>query len=302
MSGIEVCRRIRKNPKTAATTVLHISSTYTDNHHLVQGLENGADSYLVEPVDPRVLVATVRAFLRARQAEEALRRSNEELERFAYMVAHELNEPLRTLTTHAQLLTRQLGEQRESFQYMVRGAQTMRTLIDGLLRYSQATQSGRTIQEFDFEALLTQVMFSLDAMIQANGARITHDPLPVIAADTRIEQVLQNLISNAIKYNRPGVPPEIHVSALEQDGAWLFSVRDNGIGIEPRYQEGIFLIFQRLHGRDVPGHGLGLALCQKVIEANGGQVWVESEVGVGSTFFFTLPNRVDTRTAGISRA
>jgi signal transduction histidine kinase len=301
MSGIEVCRQIRKNPKTATTTVLHISATYTQSQHMVQGLENGADSYLVEPVDPRVLVATVRAFLRARRAEEALRRSNEELQSFAYMVAHELNEPLRTLTTHAQLLERQLGEQRESFHFMVRGTQTMRSLIDGLLRYSQAIQGGSHIQELDSEAVLANVIFSLETMIQAKGGRITHDPLPTIVADDRIEHVLQNLIGNAIKYNRPGVPPEIHVSASGQPGSWLFSVRDNGIGIEPRYQDGIFRIFQRLHGRDVPGHGIGLALCQKIVEAHGGRMWVESELGVGSTFYFTLPRQQGTRAADTGR-
>jgi signal transduction histidine kinase len=297
ISGIEVCRQIRKNPKTATTTVLHISATYTQSQHLVHGLENGADSYLVEPVDPRVLVATVRAFLRARRAEDALRRSNEELQSFAYMVAHELNEPLRTLTTHAQLLERQLGEQRESFQFMVRGAHSMRSLIDGLLRYSQAIQGERPIQELDTQAVLADVIFSLETVIQAKGGHITHDPLPVIVADGRIEHVLQNLISNAIKYNRPGVAPEIHVSASEQHGEWLFSVRDNGIGIEPRYQDGIFGIFQRLHGRDVPGHGIGLALCQKIVEANDGRMWVESEPGVGSTFYFTLPLQPGTRAA-----
>jgi len=301
MSGIEVCQRIRRNPKTAATTVLHISATYTESQHMVHGLENGADSYLVEPVDPRVLVATVRAFMRARQAEEALRRSNEELQCFAYMVAHELNEPLRTLTTHAQLLERQLGDQPESFQFLVRGAYTMRSLIDGLLRYSQAIQGESDIRQIDAQGLLAEVLFSLDTTIRVKGGRITHDRLPLIVADIRIEHVLQNLISNAIKYNRPGVPPEIHVSARQEHGAWVFSVRDNGIGIEPQYQDGVFRIFQRLHGRDVPGHGLGLALCQKIVEANGGRMWVESEVGVGSTFYFTIPVQEETRAANIGR-
>src|SRR5262249_15378421 len=157
---------------------------------------------------------------------------NEDLQRFAYMVAHELNEPLRTLITHAQLLERQLGEQRESFNYMVRGAHTMRGLIDGLLRYSQTIQGGSDIREIDTQAVLDTVLFSLDTTIKAKGATVTSDPLPAIVTDGRIEHVLQNLISNGIKYSRPGVPPEIHVSAVQQHSSWMFSVRDNGIGID----------------------------------------------------------------------
>jgi signal transduction histidine kinase len=136
--------------------------------------------------------------------------------------------------------------------------------------------------------LLTQALFNLDAVIQSKGARITHDPMPKIVGDSRIEQVFQNLITNAIKYSRPGVTPEVHVSAREDQGSWVFSVRDNGIGIDAQYKDGIFQIFRRLHGRDVAGHGIGLALAQKIVEAHGGKIWVESEPGVGSTFYFTV--------------
>ncbi len=307
MNGIEVCRRIREDPKTVGTTIVHISATYTESQHMVHGLENGADSYLVEPVDPRVLIATVKAFLRARQAEERLRRSNEDLERFAYMVVHELNEPLRTITSHAQLLERRLGEQldkgaAESFHFVMGGAQRMRSFIDDLLRYSHATHGHGDVRTLDMEVILTQVVFSLDAVIQGKGARITHDPLPTIVADVRVEHVLQNLVANSIKYAQPDRPPEIHVSAGWERGAWRFSVRDNGIGIAPEYKNGIFHLFRRLHGRDVPGHGIGLALCQKIVEANGGNIWVESEPGVGSIFHFTLPQEQANRAARTSRS
>ena len=296
MTGIEVCRRIREDPKTVGTTIVHISATYTDSQHMARGLDNGADSYLVEPVDPRVLIATVKAFLRARQAEERLRKSNEDLERFAYTVVHELNEPLRTITSHAQLLERSLEghlneSEADSLRFVMGGARRMRSFIDDLLRYSQATNSGADLRTFDMEALVAQVVLSLDAVIQAAGARVTHAPLPAILVDARVEHVLQNLIGNSIKYSRPDVSPEIHIAASEQQGAWVFSVRDNGIGIQPEYKERIFQLFRRLHGRDVPGHGIGLALCQKIVEANGGTMWVESEPGAGSTFYFTLPQQ-----------
>jgi two-component system sensor histidine kinase/response regulator len=295
MTGFEVCKRIRATPNIAGTTVVHISASSSQTRHQVYGLDSGADSYMVEPVEPEVLIATVRAFLRARQAEDALRRSNEDLGRFSYTVAHELSEPLRTITVHAQLLEKKLGNQlsgetAESFQFVMQSAHRMRSFIDELLRYSHATHpSGSNVSEVDIDVLLIQVLFNLDAVIQSKGAIITHDPLPKIMADPRIEQVLQNLITNAIKYSRPGVTPEVHVSAREQPDAWQFSVRDNGIGIEAQYKDGIFHIFRRLHGRDVAGHGIGLALAQKIVEGNGGKIWVESEVGAGSTFYFTVP-------------
>jgi signal transduction histidine kinase len=309
MSGFEVCKRIRATPTIAGTTVVHISASSSQSQHQVYGLDAGADSYMVEPVEPEVLIATVKAFLRARQAEDALRRSNEDLGRFSYTVAHELSEPLRTITVHAQLLERRLGaelsgETQESFQFVMQSAQRMRSFIDDLLRYSHATHhSGSDVTEIDADVILTQVLFHLDAVIQAKAAKITHDPLPKLVADARIEHVLQNLIGNSIKYNRPGVAPEVHISAREQQGSWLFSVRDNGIGIDPQYKDGIFQVFRRLHGRDVAGHGIGLALAQKIVEANGGKIWVESEPGVGSTFYFTVPHvsvamRQSNQTAG----
>jgi len=294
MTGFEVCKRIRATPNIAGTTVVHISASSSQTRHQVYGLDSGADSYMVEPVEPEVLIATVKAFLRARQAEDALRRSNEDLGRFSYTVAHELSEPLRTITVHAQLLERKLsgqlsGETADSFQFVMQSAHRMRSFMDELLRYSHATHpSGSNLAEVDTEVLLIQVLFNLDAVIQSKGARITHDPLPKIVADPRIEQVLQNLITNAIKYSRPGVMPEVHISAREEHGSWIFTVRDNGIGIESQYKDGIFQIFRRLHGRDVAGHGIGLALAQKIVEAHGGKIWVESEPGVGSTFYFTV--------------
>jgi two-component system, sensor histidine kinase and response regulator len=307
MTGFEVCKRIRANPIIAGTTVVHISASSSLAQHKVYGLDSGADSYMVEPVEPEVLIATVKAFLRARQAEEALRRSNEDLQRFSYTVAHEMSEPLRTIAMHAQLLERRIGSEltadnAESFQYLVQSARRMRGFIDDLLRYAHAThETASTVTEVDTDVLLTQVLFNLDATIQGQGVKVTYDPMPKILADARIEHVLQNLVSNAIKYCRPGVTPEVHISAREQDGGWLFSVRDNGIGIEPQYKNQIFRVFSRLHGHDVAGHGIGLALAQKVVETNGGRIWVESEPGVGSTFYFVIPQEQgERRSSGAS--
>jgi two-component system sensor histidine kinase/response regulator len=300
--GFEVCRRIRTNPALAATTILHISASSIQEQHQVRGLDTGADGYLIEPLDPAVLIATINAFLRVRQAESALRRSNEDLERFAYRVTHELNEPLRTITMHGQLLENRLAgtldeDALKSFQFMQDGVRRMRAFIDDLLRYSQATHAGSDVRALDLEVLLAEATNSLNAAIEQSGATVTHDPLPAVVTDSRIEHVLQNLLSNAIKYSRKGVPPEIHVSAKAEGDHWVISVRDKGIGIEPKYHGTIFQVFQRLHGKDVPGTGVGLSLAQKIVETNAGKMWLQSEPGVGSTFYFTIPQANESAAA-----
>jgi two-component system sensor histidine kinase/response regulator len=299
MHGFEVCRRIRSTPALSTTTILHVSASSVQEQHMVHGLNTGADGYLVEPLDPAVLIATIKACLRVRHAENALRRSNEDLVRFAYRVTHELNEPLRTITMHGQLLENRLvgtldADSLRSFQFMQDGVRRMRAFIDDLLRYSQATHAGSDVRPMDMELMLSEAINSLNAAIEESGAKITHDSLPVLVTDSRIEHVLQNLISNAIKYARPDGQPEIHVSAKPDGDSWIFSVRDNGIGIEPQYQKAIFQVFHRLHGKDVPGTGVGLALAQKIVETNSGTMWVESQKGVGSTFYFTIPRTADT--------
>jgi hypothetical protein len=195
---------------------------------------------------------------------------------------------------HGQLLENRLAgtldpDALKSFQFMQDGVRRMRAFIDDLLRYSQSTHAGSDIRPLDLERVFTGAIGSLGAAIEESGATITHDPLPVLVTDSRIEHVLQNLLSNAIKYCRKGVSPQIHVSAKVERNAWVFSVGDNGIGIEPQYQEAIFQVFHRLHGKDVPGTGVGLALAQKIVETNAGKMWVESKPGVGSTFYFTIP-------------
>ena len=300
ISGFEVCRRIRSDSKSAATIVLQISATNTDAQQMVAGFNAGADSYLVEPVDPAVLVATIKALLRAREAEEALRRSNEDLNRFAYAVAHELSEPLRTIMTQVELLSRHVrggtpDQIAESCEFVVQGAQRMRSFIEVILRYSQVTHRGPEICEFEAEEMLERILFNLQTMILDKGARITRDPLPSITADVRIEQVLQNLITNALKYGREGVPAEVHISAQRRANGWQFMVRDNGVGIESQYRSQVFEMFRRLHGREVPGYGIGLALCKRIVEASGGTMWVESEPGCGSTFYFTIPEEFEEK-------
>jgi PAS domain S-box-containing protein len=228
---------------------------------------------------------------------EELKRSNAELERFAYVSSHDLQEPLRTVASFAQLLgSRYRGkldaDADEFIQFIVDGANRMQTLINDLLAYSRVGTQGKPFAPVEFERVFHDVMEDLDLAIEESGAVVTRDPLPAVRGDgVQLRQLLQNLVGNAIKFRQPGEPPRVHVGAARDGAGWQFSVRDNGIGIDPQYFERVFIIFQRLHGRDdYPGTGIGLAVCKKIVERHGGRIWVESEPGRGSTFHFTLPD------------
>jgi PAS domain S-box-containing protein len=248
-------------------------------------------------------VVTFRDVTERRAAEQSLAeraqelaRSNAELEQFAYVASHDLQEPLRAVVSYLQLLERryrgQLDERADRYiGHAVDGARRMQALINDLLTYSRAGRRHDDRQSVDMAALLERVLKSLEVGIAESGATITHDPLPTIQGDpVGLGQLLQNLIGNALKF-RGDDPPRIHISASREDRAWRFAVRDNGIGIEPEYQERIFTLFQRLHGRDeYEGTGIGLAICKKIAERHGGALWVESNPDQGTTFLFTIPD------------
>lgn len=226
---------------------------------------------------------------------ENLVKTNAELERFAYVSSHDLREPLRMVTSYLRLLSRRYmatlePEAQEFIGYAVEGADRMDQLVRDLLEYGRLGERSKKLAEVDCNEVFDECVRTLHEAIVEADAVITSDTLPIITADkTQIGQLFQNLIANAVKF-RSKEMPRIHVSAAAKSGESVFSVADNGIGIEPQYLERVFVIFQRLHTRsEYPGTGIGLAICKKIVDGHGGKIWAESEPGKGSTFFFTLP-------------
>ena len=224
-----------------------------------------------------------------------LERSNAELQQFAYIASHDLQEPLRMISSYLQLLERrykgELGQDADDFiAFAVDGAKRMQGLINDILQLSRLGTQEKSLQTTDCGAVFHQALTNLRASIEDCCAEVTHDPLPMTKADpTQLVQLFQNLLGNAIKF-RGGKDPRIHISAQPKGNEWLLSVGDNGIGIDHRYSDRIFGIFQRLHGRgEYSGTGIGLAICRKIVEGHGGRIWVQSQPGKGATFFFTLP-------------
>jgi len=230
------------------------------------------------------------------RSNEELKRSNDDLEYFAYVASHDLQEPLRNVASCLQLLEKKYNKRLDAdadqyIHYAVESAVRMKELIQNLLTFSRIATRGMPPEPTDCEQILDQTLKNLKTAISEAGAVVTHDPLPTIPADdAQLLQAFQNLIANAIKF-RGDDPPRVHVSAVKNKSEWVFSVKDNGIGIESQHLDRIFVIFQRLHKRSqYDGTGMGLAIVKKVVERHHGRVWVESELGVGTTFYFTIPD------------
>jgi len=227
----------------------------------------------------------------------ALVRTNEELGQFAFAASHDLQEPLRTMTVYSQLLALKHADQLDDeangiLGHIIDGSQRMKHLISDLLSWSEAQESSLRLRRNELKVILSAALRNLGATIEQSRAVVTHDELPVLTTDAaRLAQVFQNLIGNAIKYANPGLTPVIHISSSRQgEREWLFAVQDNGLGFDPEYADSIFTMFKRLHGREIAGTGIGLAICKKIIESHGGRIWATSTPGVGSCFSFTIPD------------
>jgi len=224
-----------------------------------------------------------------------LKRSNTDLQQFAYVASHDLQEPLRMVASYTQLLEERYKDKldtdaKEFIQFAVDGALRMQRLINDLLSYSLVGARQKPVKPTDCNSVLSKVIANLSVAIEQNNVIITTDDLPTVMADaSQMQGLFKNLVGNAIKF-RSEHAPRVHLSAKQYRNKWLFSVQDNGLGIDPQYKDKIFLIFQRLHSKEeYPGTGIGLALCKRIVERHGGKIWVDSNVGKGSTFYFTLP-------------
>lgn len=259
-------------------------------------LHNALLRYLSERDTANSNLRAANTYLEARIEERTrdLTHANEELQQFAYVASHDLQEPLRTITSFSQLLAlRYKGrldrDADEFIGYIVSSSRRMTDLINGLLALVRLRKAGQPANRVSFEDLLNDAEISLQAAIRESGARIEHGALPALMVDSvQLSQVLQNLISNAIKYRRPE-PPTVRIEARRELSFWIFSVQDNGQGFDPQYAERIFGLFQRLQSREVDGTGMGLAIARKIVERHGGRMWAESEEGKGSTFYFNVP-------------
>jgi signal transduction histidine kinase len=310
VDGYETARLVRGRDRSRYTPIIFLTAYDSTDLRVAQAYELGAVDYLVKPLVPVILRAKVTGFVelfqkteevkrqgeRLRRTADELARSNRELEQFAYVASHDLKEPLRKITIYLQLLERRYRDRldadaRQYLGHAVDAAGYMQTLVNDLLAYARLGSRPRPLERTDCAAVFDQALANLAAAVQETKADVSRTALPAVPGDaSQLVQLFQNLLDNALKFRQPGQAPVVRVDARRDGDDWLFAVRDKGIGIDSRYAERIFVLFERLHGKgEYPGTGIGLAICKKIVEQHGGRIWVESQPGSGATFWFTLP-------------
>lgn len=310
MDGYQVCEALKSQQKTAEIPVIFLSAL-DDVIDKVKAFAVGGVDYITKPFQVEEVLARVEHQLtirrlqkqlqnqnfRLQQLNEDLKRSNQELEQFAYIVSHDLQQPLQTITGFAELmltLKSQINLEEEAEEYVLPildEGMRLQQLIKNLLHYSRVGTKQAAFEAIDCNIILEETLSNLSLAIQESGAIITSEKLPMVFGDRlQLGQLFQNLIANAVKYHRPGIPPQITVSVMPKNQNWQFGIHDNGIGIPADKTQRIFQIFQRLHTQqEYPGNGIGLAICRKIIDRHRGDIWVESDLGVATSFYFTLP-------------
>ena len=293
--------------QTVQEEIEHALETGEPKHEEIRIIRDGevrwieAPGYPVQDEDgPTRILGVARDITERKTYERKLQESNERLQQFAYAASHDLQEPLRMVTSYLQLIEDRYADQldaagEEFIEFAVDGANRMREMIDGLLAYARVETDGESFEPIDLNAVLAAVLADLQFQIDETDAEITRTELPMVAGDaSQLRQLFQNLLGNAIEYSGDE-PPRVHISATRESDAWVVSVSDEGIGIDPEHRDRIFEVFQRLHTQDEhPGTGIGLALCKRIVKRHGGQLWVDSELGEGATFSVSFPIPDDT--------
>jgi len=315
LNGFETAELIRQSEKLKYIPIIFLTADNKTTENVFKGYKAGAVDYMLKPYIPEILKAKVEVFVDLYRKNQELRiqgehlkmlniqleqRSNDlmrnvqELEKFAYVASHDLQEPLRTITSYIQLLQKKFGTQLDAeaiefMEFVVSGSRRMKTLINDLLEYSRINRVDSALETVNCNVILAEVLQNLNDSIKDSQATLEIDELPSVKANRlHMVQLFQNLIGNSIKF-RSDRTPVIKVTAKKQADHYLFSVEDNGIGIKKEYSTKIFEIFQRLHSmQHYPGTGIGLAICLKIVQRFGGEIWMESEYGKGTTFFFTI--------------
>lgn len=309
MNGFEVCEILKQDPETCDIPIIFISAL-SDALDKVQAFSVGGTDYITKPFQEAEVLVRIENQLKLQALQQqlkdqnqALAQTNQALEEFSYVVAHDLQQPLQSIQGYARVMTLQYPELLDTAvnDYITKilvASGRMQELIQHLLNYAHIGKQSDDVARVDCNRALSQALQNLDIAIKESEARVSYDQLPVVWGNSmQLVQLFQNLINNAIKFSRPDTPPTISITVQEKNGDWLFQVKDNGIGISPDHLTTIFETFQRIDSKEIgaiPGSGIGLAICKKTVESHGGQIWVTSEPGLGTTFSFVLPRLQET--------
>ncbi len=303
MDGFEVAMLMQQQDSMRGTPIIFITAISKEEKYATQAAEIGAVDYIFKPINSDILRSKVKVYLdlynqrqQILKLFDGLMQSNEELERFAYVCSHDMQEPVRMMNSYSELLldrcTGLLDEKGERYlHYITENAKRMQKMIADILTFSRIGREEVMIETVDSAAIVREVMAEYEESIAHSQAKLTYTDLPTLrASPTLLRILLQNLIGNALKFQDGKQPPQVHIEAVRQDDMWEFSVRDNGIGIDPHFYDRVFTIFQRIHRREeYPGTGIGLSTCQKFIRLCDGDIRFESAPGKGTVFYFTLP-------------
>ncbi len=305
MDGFEVAMLMQDHESMRGIPIIFVTALSKEEKYASQAAEIGAVDYIFKPINPEILRSKVKVYLDIYVQREqilklnaVLRQSNEELERFAYICSHDMQEPVRMMNSYGSLLRQNAGGRLDDkgeqyLGFIISNAQRMKKMIQDILTFSRIGREDIKIEQVDCNAIMREVLAEFETIIKEKSARMRCDSLPTLQTSSTLMRVLlQNLLGNALKFQDGSKPPEIAIEAEQQDSFWRFTVSDNGIGIDPAFHHKIFSIFQRLHRKeDYPGTGIGLSTCKKFVELCGGTIGFESSPGQGTMFFFTLPQK-----------